>query len=738
MAENQPQAAPPAAFAPAPPPEETIDLRAYLAVLLKRKWSIAAVFLLVVAAVGVWTARQPKIYKASTSVIIDPRAPKALNDVNDVIDLGAGSYWATKEFYETEYKVIQSREVAERVVRRLGLDKDPDFLGVSRIEDPQERKEALEDADAAGILQSMISVEPVRDSRMVMVSVSDTDPKRAALLSNTIAEAYRDQNVEKRTEGTSSVVEWLDEQLKELKPRLEASEMALYEFRKNNDMLTTSLQDRQSILSQRLFDLNKALTDIRTRRVQLESKVQRVKRLQAESKGDVSKLDTLADVADSTLIQQLKGNVFDKVQEVASLKERYLDKHPKLIAAEQGLRAARATLDREVDKIVAGIQNEYAQLLDSEKATRRLLEEAKAEAFEVNKKEIAYNRLDREKKDNERLYDLVLGRMKEANISGQQKTNNIRIVDAALVPLRPIKPRFSLNMLLAAVVGLFLGVGLAFAREYLDNTVKGQEDVEGELGIPFLGLIPLVSERAQGGRSTDMHILSNPRGPVAEACRSIRTNLLFMSPERPLKRLVVTSGGPREGKTTTVIDMGIVMAQSGASVVLIDTDMRRPRLHKAFGVPGEVGLSSLILGEASIDDALKTTEVPGLSILPCGPIPPNPAELLHTERFEAILSELGERFDRIILDSPPLGAVADAKVLSVITDGTLLVAKSHQTTKDMLAQAAGAILDVNGRILGVVLNQVDLEKREYGYYYYQYYRQYGAYGEDEKGAAKSA
>jgi len=718
-----------------PPP---IDLRAYLAVVRKRMWSIVAVFVVVVAAAGLWVARQPRIYKASTSIVIDPMPPRALKNVSDVVEIGAGNYWATKEFYETEYKIIRSRDVCQKVVDKLGLAKDPAFLGVAGGADPDLRAKLVADADPVAILRSMVTVEPVKDSRMVLVSVSDTDPKRAALLSTAVAEAYRDQNVERRIEGTGNVVEWLDEQIKGLKPRLEASEMALYDYRKKNDMLTASLEDRQNIVSQKLLDLNKSLTQLHSQRIQLEAKIAQIHKLQPLAKKDPSAFDSLPEVENSDLIQNLKESLAVREQEYAQLQQRYGPKHPKLVAAGEALGAARSAVDHEIANVVSGIEGKYQEVVDAERGTQRLLDDVKAEAFDLNKKAIGYGRLEREKKDNERLYNMVLERMKEANISGQQRTNNVRIVDAALVPVRPVKPRAFVDLSVASVLGLFLAFGIAFVREYLDTSLKTKEQVEDELGIPFLGIIPLVQERAATtGQAVDLHVLGNPRGQVAEACRSIRTNLLFMSPEHPLRRLLVTSAGPREGKTTTVVDLGIVMAQSGGSVVLVDTDMRRPRLHKVFGVSGEVGLSSVILGEATLADAVKTTEVPGLSVLPCGPIPPNPAELLHTERFARILDELAERFERTLLDSPPLGAVADAKVLSVRADGALIVVRSHKTSKDMVAQAADSILDVKGRILGVVLNQVDLERREYGGYYYQYYRQYGAYyGADAASSAK--
>ncbi len=719
--------------APTPPapqePEVEIDLRAYYEILRKRLWSILAIFAVVVAATAVWTLRQPRIYKATTSVVIDPRAPSVLKGVSDVVEIGAGTYWHTQEFYNTEYKVIQSLEIARRVVERLGLDKDPDFVG--------EPKPGQEPPDAAEILQSMVSVEPVRDSRMVEIAVSDTDPERAALLSTTVAEVYRDRNLERRIEGSGSAVEWLTEQLHVLKPKLEESEMRLFEFRKANDMLSASLEDRQNIVSQRLLKLNDRLTDLEAKKAMLGARVERIRALKKASKENRDALESLVEVTESALILRLKESLFQRIQEYAALKEKYLEKHPKLVQAKEALDSARAVLDAEVDKIVESIENEYAQVVEAERRIRKMVEETKAEAFELNKKEIEYSRLVREKEENERVYQLVLSRIKEASLAGQQQANNVRIIDRAVDKpggAKLVSPRYAFNLAVAGVLGLFLGIGVAFVREYLDNTVKSQEDVEQALGLPFLGIIPLVPR--DGDASPDLHILTHPRGQVAEACRSIRTNLLFMSPDAPLGRIVVTSAGPREGKTTTVIDLGIVMAQSGAKVLLIDTDMRRPRLHKALGVPGDAGLSSLILCEVEIDEALKHTDVEGMSLLPCGPIPPNPAELLHAKRFEKILEELSKRYDRILLDSPPLGAVADAKILSVHADGTLLVARAGQTTKEMLGRAAESLLDVNAHILGVVLNQVDLSNKSYGYYY-QYYRGYGEYyGKSEDAPAE--
>jgi capsular exopolysaccharide synthesis family protein len=290
--------------------------------------------------------------------------------------------------------------------------------------------------------------------------------------------------------------------------------------------------------------------------------------------------------------------------------------------------------------------------------------------------------------------------------------------------VRPNVPRWILASIL---VGLVMGLGLALLLEFLDSSITTQDQIEERLGLPFLGFVPSIPEEKNLGR--DLYIHRDPKSLIAECTRSIRTNLLFMSPDKPFRRLLVTSSGPQEGKSTTAINLGIAIAQSGSKVLIIDTDMRRPRLHKAFGVPNDVGVSSLVVGEGKLDDAIKSTDVPGLYLLACGPIPPNPAELLHTRAFGDLLAKLGERFDRVILDSPPVGAVADAAVLATQCDGVVVVLKAGKTQRDMALRTVRSLRDVKAPIFGAVLNDVSLQKSRYGEYYYAYAYRYYRYGE---------
>jgi capsular exopolysaccharide synthesis family protein len=712
--------------------EQPIDLRKYVEIVLKRKWIILLVFVTAVAVTAIFTMRQPKIYSASTSLVIESSAPAVLGEqVREAVDLGTGSYWFSKEFYETQYKIIKSRQIAERVVEALGLNHDFKFLGIDKLP-PELQAKALEKADAAGIVQGMIIVQPVKDSRIVNITIEDTDPERAAILANTVANSYKDNNLNRRTEASKDSADWLQDQLADLRTKLAGSELALFNFKRENDLVYTTLDNKQTITNAKLVAINDTLTKIRTRKAELDAKVKGIKA--ARDSSDLGRVMALGVIASNSFVNKLKEQQATVQNELAELNERYGPEHPKMKSTLEKLEASKKNLQNEIDAILGANLSEYDELVTTEKNLEVMLEGIKKEAFETNKKEIDYKRLAREEENNQRLFDLVLKRMKEMDLSAMLKANNVRILDEAQVIRLPVKPRVHRNIGIAAVLGLLAGIGFAFLIEIQDRTVKSHQDIEA-LGLNFLGLLPSIpgGDPAHPAKR-DLFINDQPKSTVAECCRTIRTNLLFMSPDNPAKRLVVTSAGPQEGKTTTLINMGIVLAQGGQRVLLVDSDMRRPRLHKSFGVPNAVGLSSLIVGESALDEAIKSTTVPGLFVLPSGPVPPNPAELLHTERFKKLVERLGEKFDRVMFDSPPVGAVTDPLVLANQMDGTILVAKMLRTDRDMAERAAKSLRDANAKILGAILNDVDIEKRQYGYYL-GYYYSYGRYYGEGKGRA---
>jgi polysaccharide biosynthesis transport protein len=723
-------------FATLGSPSGTFDIRTYLLVLSRRRWLIAVTFVVVFSAVALQTLRQPKIYESSTTLIIDTTQPQFLDDqVKEVLNTSTGAYWSMREYAETQERVIQSRSVAQRVVEKLGLENDPAFLGVRPPTTAAEREALSKSADAVALLQGRISVVPIKDSRIVKITVADTSPERAALLANEVATAYLDENLALKLRTTESATRWLEDRKAELEGKNKASETAVYDFQKRQDMLTASAQDRASMVSQRLTTYNTALTDVRTRNAGLKARADAIRKIRStigKNEEDEVWAEALGS-ADGALIQQLRVRYLSEEADCAALSAQYLPDHPKLLACRDKANSTKRDLLKALDSTVVGAEAELYEGQLKERNLSALLDDAKAEAYAVNGKQIEFEHLRREADNDQRLYDLVLKRLKDIELSGLLRNSNARVLDSARAVMAPVQPKVARSLLYGLVLGLIAGLGLALLIEQLDTSLATQADVESRLGIPFLGLLPRIPVAGEDHLlERDLYVLHHPRSALAEACRALRTNLLFMSPDEAFRTMLVTSSAPREGKTTTVISLGIAMAQSGSRVLLIDSDMRRPRLNRAFGVSGDIGLSSVVVADSTLSDAIKSTEVPGLFILPCGPIPPNPSEMFHSKAFAAILETVRSQFDRVLLDSPPVNAVADAVVLATQVDGVTLVPKGGFTNRANAQRAVRVLQDVKARIFGATLNDVDVTDPRYGDFYAAYHQYEYAYGYAEQ------
>lgn len=710
-----------------------IDLRFVVRAILRRKWLILIVFLVVVAGVTLQATRQPKVYAAKISIIIDPKEPRFLDaQIQDVNADTYSGYWANKEYIETQFKVITSRAVAQRVVEKLGLNQDPGFLHVTKVADEKQRAELMKKIDAVGLLQGKIKVEPQKDSRIAYIKIEDGDAKRAALLANEVAQAYIDETLSLRLRVTENAQKWLDERRDSLSDQSKESELALYNFRKQSDMIGASIDDRASMVSSRLTSTSNALNEAQLKIAGLRARVSAIRSVQATQTDDRLWAEALPAARENQNLAEYKKRFLGLKNECTDLESRYLDGHPKLLECREKLAVAEKDFERELSNLVLSAEAELKEALEKERNLQALFNEAKTEAFEVEKKKLELDRLRQEADSNKRQYEAVFKRLKDIELSGLIRTSNVRVLDSARPSFAPIRPNVPQSVLFGVIAGLIAGLGLALLLEFMDSTVMSQTEIEERMGLTFLGFVPTIPEEAAATK--DLYLFKQPKSLIAECTRAIRTNLLFMSPDKPFKRMLVTSSGPQEGKSTTVINLGVTMAQSGSRVLIIDTDMRRPRLHKAFGVPNDVGVSSLVVGEGKLDDAIKSTEVPGLFVLPCGPVPPNPAELLHTRAFSELLDQLGEKFDKVLLDSPPVGAVADAVVLATKVDGAVMVLKAGVTHREVAIRTVRALRDVKAPIFGAVLNDVDLERSKYGDYYYGYSYRYYGYGEQKKGA----
>lgn len=713
--------------------ESKTDLRAYWRTIIKR-WPIVVLCLAAsTAGTIVWTYRQPKIYEARTQIVIEPMAPQVLQGVKDVVEMGTGTYWANKEFYETQYRIIQSGGVARRVAEKLGLQYDKDYSGGNT---------GKPDMDAiARALSAQIQVKPIKDSRLAEVIIDDTKPKRARLLADAVAETYIEYNLDYKLEGARTATAWLQEQESELGKKMEEAEVTLFNFRKKRNLLDTGFDERQSMVTQNLIDLNKKVNDARFRRLAMEGR-----RRQLEAAADNPAMqEALPEVSSNESVKTVYQAYIKVSNEFYDLSAKYGPEHPKLKSAQAQMEDMQKAYTNAVKRAVQTFENEYQSAVETERSFADLMEKTKREAIDLSKIEVEYRPFSRAAQETGKVFSLISQRRKEINLTEVMRTNNVRILEHAVLPTSPIRPRPIQNLAIALMVGLGLGIGLAFLIEALDNTLKTQADVESLLGVPVLGLIPIIGptqetrEDPKRIRDRDLGVFLEPKSLAAECCRSIRTNIMFMSPDHPIRTMVVTSPSPQEGKTTTAANLAIALAETGNKVLIVDTDLRRPRLHKSFGVPNQVGVSSVIVGDVPVDQAIKASEVPNLDVLTCGPVPPNPAELLHTEKFQRLIEHLKTRYDRIIFDSPPTSAVTDPAVIGNVVDGVILVVKGGKTTRDAANHAKRQLASANVRILGVIVNEIDFSSSSYGYQYYNYrnYSRYGyAYGDraEEKGA----
>ena len=700
------------------------DLGEYLRIL-RRRWPFAfLVCLLVSGGVFLWTYRQPKVYQAATTLVIDPRAPQVLQGVKEVVELGTGTFWAAREFYKTQYLIIKSKPVARRVVAQLGAHFSDEV--------DAEGKPLDEDALAAMVL-GQVKVAPVKESRAAQIQVTDLDPKRAALVANAFAEAYIAHNLDRKLEGTRSAETFLGDQVVNLSQRLTDTENDLFQYRKKKKLLALSLDDKLSITSKNIQDLNARITALKAQRVELEAQIDII-----DATKTLEEQETIPQVRASTVVSGLRKQLLDTNGKLVELQERYGEKHPKVANLSAALRDLRREYRSEISKVKAAVHREYQAVVQQEQALTKWMNREKAAAIDFSQVENEYRPMVREFENTQRLHSMVTQRLKETGLTGLNRTNNVWIMDAAKPPTVPIKPRMVVNVAIGVMLGLLLGVLTAFGLELLDNTLKSQEDIERVAGVPAIGILPALDPKAskraarEGLGDRDLWVYKQPQSSAAECARAIRTNLMFMSADQPLQTFVITSPGPREGKTTCAISLAIAMAQAGGKVLLADTDMRRPRIHKSFGLKNHRGISSFVVGETPLDQAIQETEVPNLDFLNCGPPPPNPADLIHTRKFHDMVEDLKSRYDKIIFDSPPTSAVTDPAILGNMADGIILVVRSHKTSRDGARHARRQLTDAKARMLGVIINEVQFSSASYGYYYapYKYYGRY--YGPDQR------
>jgi succinoglycan biosynthesis transport protein ExoP len=713
----------------------------YLLILRKHQWLILSFVLSVVTIVTIATFRMQPVYVATARVEIDRENSNILPfQGTDPYDLMIDS----DNYIETQAKILTSETLALETIRNSGLSSRPEYSS------PNGPSEAIATGSLAnqkrppelgGFLGSL-SVRRVPNSRLMDVSFESTDPRLAARIVNAHLETYVQRNFQSQYDSTTRATTWLRDQLEELKVRVQKSEDARIAYERQNQIWT--LDDKQNVTTQRFADANRELTTAQT---------ERVKRQAVYEFAKSGNLDAVPQIQSDPALAEFQRRLIETKSGYREALAQFGPNFPKVQRLQAQIKDVEANIEKEKQNIIDTLDSEYRAALAREAMLSKALDQQKQEVNEMSGKMVEYNILKREAEANKTLYDGMLTKLREAGVSAGLRSSNIRIVDPAMIPSSPSRPAKARNVALAFVVGLVGGIGLALMREYLDNTVKTPDDIETLARLPSLAVVPqftssngngyggkkqrLLPGLASNGHERKMELVAQhlPKSQMSEAFRALRTSLLLSRADHPPQVILVTSALPREGKTTAAANLAVTLAQLGDKTVVVDADLRKPGVGRLLNMSGGnyAGLSSYLAGASSLElVTVPHPTIPNLAAIPTGPLPPNPADLLSSHKLADAIEELRKKFKFIVIDSPPVMAATDAVILSVQTDGVLLVVRSGETPKEAFTRTRDLLVSVKCNILGVVLNAVDANAPDY-YYSYRYYPYSYGYGPQEAG-----
>jgi capsular exopolysaccharide synthesis family protein len=758
----------------APADDQKIHLRELWRTVRKRKWLIVTIAFIITTLVTIDMYRTKETYQASTLIEIG----------KEMTTLGRpGSIYGDDydPFYmvniKTKMLMVKSHSLLEEVVNEKHLDQNPKFLqaGGKRslwqalkligtrvgIKNPEQaasdseipatipaegenlEEEAKRRESCIAVLDGGLTVEPVKETRALRISFTHTDKKIAAEVANAVANTFLDRNFENKTEKFRGAAKWLDDSTRKLKAKVEEADQALKNYERQHGIFATDKEG--TLTSAKLSSLHSQLLRAQSERMLKQSLYEEVKQ------GRVEKLpEAYADLLFKTApkVADLQKQLSELQTQLAELKVKFGPENFKVVEVTEKIAAIKSQIAESGKSLEEKVKNEYERAVREENMLKAALGQAKGEAIQQNQDAIQYNLLKGDVDTNKALYQDFLNKSNQAQAQVVEQQNNLRVIEPAQVPSGPVGPRRFFTILVGLLLSTAAGVGLAFLLDYLDNTIKTVEDVSRYAQLPALSVVPSVegnarlglaakgrkalgngnSSRSQPDFAYKLATLDN-QSSAAEAYRVLRTSVLLSAAGNPPKTILVTSGQPGEGKTTTVVNTAISLAQMGASVLIVDCDLRRPATHKILGVDQPHGLSTYLSRDVPLNDLIQKLPIANLSLLPCGPVPPNPAELIISEKMKEMLHELAGRYDHILIDSPPLINVTDPVILSTMVDGVILVVHGGKSTRDVVRRARHELSTVGAKIFGVVLNNVDLRRDGYdNYYYYRYYSGYGQEG----------
>ena len=706
----------------------------YIIILRKHQWLVLTFLMTVVTFVTIASFKMKPVYEAAARVEVDKESQNMVpfNDSN-----GYDEYEATETYLETQTKILQSETLALMTIKSLDLVRYPEFGGSPRSNAGPNSNSSR--PAVLGAFLGRLSVKRIPNSRLIEVRFEAENPQLAAQVVNTHLENYIEQNFRSKYDATMQASNWLSAELEELRIKVERSEDARIAYERENQIW--QIDEKQDITTQKLADLSKAVTDAQTDLAEKEALYQMA------VSGNV---DALPAARSNDVISTLVKRQADLDEQYAEAADQYGPNFPKVLRLQIQRKEVDENLAKARKTMIESVEEEFNTSKNRVELLQEDLDKQKAEANDLAEKLVQYHILQHDAESNKQLYDGLLQKLKEATITVGLHSDNIRIVDPALVPASAARPQKARNILFAFLVGLVGGVGLALLREYLDNTVKSPDDIETLTGLPSLAVVPALPGMSTsrnshsrsaaavvaGGTGPRVELLSftQPKSQISEAFRALRTSLLLSQADHPPQVILVTSALPREGKTTAAVNLAVTLAQLGDRTLLIDSDLRKPGIRRALNLTSgkESGLSSYLAGVSTLEEVtMPHPTIENLAALTTGPVPPSPADLLSSHRMREAITELRHKFKFIVIDSPPVMAATDAVLISALTDGVLLVVRSGETPKEAFTRTRDLLAAVKCRLLGVVLNAVDSSAPDY-YYSYRYYPYaYGyGYGED--------
>jgi succinoglycan biosynthesis transport protein ExoP len=688
---------------PASTAREDKPLVAYLRIVLRYWRMVAAVFVAIFGLAALKSYTTPPVYKAEAQILIERENPAILSfkGVADVNERG----WAD-DYYQTQYKLLQGRTLARKVIEELRLQDDPEFGARAGARGGPEAVDA-----AVDVFLDKLTVQWIRNSRLVSVSFESQRPELAAQAANTLAQVYIAQALDSRYQTSAEASRWLGRQIEDQRKKVQQAEIALQVLREKEGLV--NIDERRVLVDQRLKDLGSTLTGLKSQRLQKEALVR-----QMQGAPDPAELP---EAMSSKLIESLRIDLARLERQMAELKERYLEHHPEVLKVQKQIDETRRAIAAEAERIVRAAENDYQAAAAQEKGVASALDAAKAEALDLQRRGVQYDSLKRELEAGKEVLNSLLARHEQADVAQELESSNLRVADPATVPRGAVRPRRLLDLLIGLLLGGGLSVGLALLRDHLDDTLRAPDDVRLGLGVPLLTAIP----PRRGPAAPSVH---DGEGPFREGYRLLRTALAHSWPDPAPRVILVTSTAPGEGKTLTSINLALALASAGERALLVDADLRKPQAHEVLRAQRSPGFADLLAGETGLSDAVQPLAGTGLDFLGSGGSLARPGDLLTAERFARVRDDARRLYRWVVIDSSPVGAVADALVMAPLTDGVVVVAAAEAVPRAAVRRTLERVAESGARVLGVILNRARIDSHRYEYRYH-YGHAYGSYHE---------